>query len=59
MNPKRTTLRHITKMSKVKEEILNAIREKQLVSYKGTPMRLLADFLPEKSEGSSMIYSKY
>ena len=52
MNPKRSTPRHI-KMSTVKnrerekknrERIFKASREKQLVTYKGTPMRLPADF---------------
>ena len=50
MNPKRNTLRHIIiKMVKVKdkERILKAAREKQLVTYKGTPVRLSADFLAE------------
>ena len=47
MNPKRPTPRHIIiKMQKVKdkERILKAAREKQLVSYKGVPIRLSADF---------------
>lgn len=40
MNLKRPTLRHIiSKFSKVKskERILKAVKEKQLVKYKGTP----------------------
>ena len=44
---KRLTLRHIIiKMPKVKdkERILQAAREKQLVTYWGAPIRLLADF---------------
>ena len=43
MNPKRPTPRHvIIKMPKVKykERILKAAREKQLVTYKGAPVRL-------------------
>ena len=43
----RPTPRHIIiKMSKVKdnEGILNAAREKQLVTYRGVPIRLSADF---------------
>ena len=32
---------------KVKERILKAAREKQLVMYKGTPIRLSADFSAE------------
>ena len=50
MNPKRPTLRHIIiKMQKVKhkESILKASREKQLVIYKETPIRLSADFSTE------------
>ena len=50
MNPKRLTPRHIIiKMSKVKfkERILKAAREKQLVTYKGAPIKLSADFSTE------------
>ena len=50
MNPKRNTSRHIIiKMPKVKdkERILKAAREKQLVTYKGVPIRLSADFSQE------------
>ena len=46
MNPKRTTPRHIIKIPsfKDKERILKAIREKQEVIYKGTPIRIAAEF---------------
>lgn len=45
MNLKRLTPRRIIiKMSKVKERILKSTREKQRVNYKGTPIRLSADF---------------
>ena len=47
---KKTTPRHIIiKMLKVrvKEKILKAGREKQIVTYKGVPIRLLADFSKE------------
>ena len=47
MDVKRPTPGHIIiKMSKVKskERILKAAREKQLLSYKGVPLRLSADF---------------
>ena len=47
MDAKRPTPRHIIiKMPKVKdkERILKAAREKKLVTYKGVPIRLLADF---------------
>ena len=49
-NPKRPTARHIIiKMAKFqdKERILKAEREKQEVTYKGTPIRLAADFSME------------
>ena len=50
MDAKRLTPRHnIIKMPKVKEKarILKAAREKQLVTYKGVPIRLSADFSKE------------
>nr|KAF6382517.1 hypothetical protein mPipKuh1_008879 [Pipistrellus kuhlii] len=49
-NPKRTTLRHIIikiPRAKNKERILKAAREKQVVTYKGAPIRLSADFSTE------------
>ena len=64
VNPKRPTLRHIIiKLSKAKdkERIIKEKREKHLVTYKGTPIRLLADFFQQqlcRPEGSGMIYSK-
>ena len=50
MNPKRLTPRHIIiRLLKVKdkERILKAAREKQLVTYKGIPIRLSVDFSTE------------
>ena len=50
MDPERTTPSHIIiKMPKVKdqERILKAAREKQIVTYKGVPIRLSADFSKE------------
>ena len=50
MNPKRPTRRHtIIKMAsfKDKERILKEAREKQLVTYKGAPISVSADFLTE------------
>ena len=50
LDPKRTTPKYIIiKMPKVKykERILKAAREKQRVTYKGVPIRLLADFSEE------------
>ena len=47
MDTKRPTPRHIIiKMAKLKdkERILKAAREKQLVTYKGAPIRLSSDF---------------
>ena len=50
MHAKRPTLRHIIiKIPKVKdkERILKAAREKQLVTYRGVPVSLSADFSKE------------
>ena len=50
MDAKRITPKHIIiKMPKVKdkERILKAAREKQIVTYKGVPIRLSADFSKE------------
>ena len=50
INPRRNTPRHILiKLSKVKyqEKILKAAREKQLLTYKGVPIRLTADLSAE------------
>ena len=50
LDSKRTTPSHIIiKMPKVKdkERILKAARERQRVTYKGVPIRLLADFSKE------------
>ena len=47
LDPKRTTPTHtIIKMPMVKdkERILKAAREKKLVTYRGVPIRLSADF---------------
>ena len=61
MNPNRPMPRHtIIKMAKDKEKILKTAREKQSMNYKGTPVRLLADFSIEtlRPEGSGKIYLK-
>ena len=50
MDTKRPTPRHIIiKMPKIKnkERILKVAREKQLVTYRGVPTRLAADFSKE------------
>ena len=47
INPRRNTLKHIiitlTKI-KDKDKMLKATREKQQITYKGTPIKLSADF---------------
>ena len=50
MDPRKHTLRHIViKLPKIKdkERILKAAREKEIVTYKGVPIRLSADFSKE------------
>ena len=56
MNPNRPTTRHIIiKMAKVKDKgrILKAAREKKLVTCKGAPIRLSADFSKETLQARS------
>ena len=53
---KRPTLRHmIFKMPKAKDKkkILKAAREKQLVTYRGVPIRLSADFSKQTLQARS------
>ena len=50
INPRRNTPRHIViKVAKIKdkEKLLKAAREKRQITYKGTPIRLTADFSAE------------
>ena len=48
IDTKRTTPKYIIiKKPKVKERILKAVREKRLVTYRGVPIRLSADFSKE------------
>ena len=50
INPRRNTPRHIViKLAKIKdkEKLLKAAREKRQITYKGTPIRLTADFPAE------------
>ena len=50
LDPRRDTARHIIiplPKIKDKERILKAVREKDTVTYKGVPIRLLADFPKE------------
>ena len=43
INPRRNTLRHtVIKLTKIKDKILKATREKQQITYKRTPIRLLS-----------------
>ena len=49
LDPRKNTPRHIIiKLPKIKDErILKAVRGKERVTYKGVPIRLLADFSKE------------
>ena len=50
LDPRKNTSRHIiTTLPKIKdkERILKAAREKEIVTYKGVPIRLSADFSKE------------
>ena len=50
INPRRNIPRHILiKLTKIKdrEKILKVAREKKQITYKGTPIRVLADFSAE------------
>ena len=63
MNPKRYTPRYIiSKMAKVKDKdrTLKAAREKRLVTYMGTSIRLSHDFSAEtlQAREGGMIYLK-
>ena len=63
INPRRNTPRHIViKLAKFKdkEKLLKATREKQQITYTGTPIRLTADFSAEtlQARRDGMIYLK-
>lgn len=47
MNSKRPTPRNLIKRTKIKEQILKAVREKQIVKYKGHSKGYPAGFLAE------------
>ena len=48
INPRRNTPRHIViKLTKIKDEIKTATKEKGQITYKGTPIRIPADFSTE------------
>ena len=50
IDAKRPTPRHIIKIPKVKERILNATRENKLVTYRRVPIKLSANFSKETSQ---------
>ena len=53
MNSERSTLKLIIiKLSKDKEQILKAAKEKQIITYKGSLIRLSVDFLSETIEAT-------
>ena len=60
ISPKRNTVRQILiKLTKIKyeENILKATREKQRITYKGTPIRITADLSAESlKDRSGKIY---
>ena len=63
INPRSNTLRHtVIKLTKIKDrdKILKATREKRQVTYKGTCIRLSADFSTEtpQARGNGMTYLK-
>ena len=48
INPRKNMPRHIViKLAKIKDKLLKATREKRQITYKGTPIRLTADFSAE------------
>ena len=52
VNPRRNTPRHIViELTKIKEKMLKATREKQQITYNGTPIRPTADFSAETLQG--------
>ena len=56
MNPRRNKPRHIViKLTKIKgkEKLLKATREKRQITYKGTPIKLTADFSAETLQARS------
>ena len=64
MHPKRSTQRHaVSKLTRVKDKegTPKAVRKKQLVTWKETPLRLSSDFPAEifQVRGSDTIYSKH
>ena len=63
LDPRQHTPKHIIiTLAKIKDEerFLKAAREKEIVTYKGVPIRLLTDFSKEscRQEGAGKKYSK-
>ena len=61
LDPRRNTPRHIIiTLAKIreKERILEASREKDTVTYKGVPIRLISQKRPYRQEGAGKKYSK-
>ena len=61
INPRRNTPRHIViKLAKIKdkEKLLKAAREKRQITYKGTPIRLPADFSEETLQARRECHDK-
>ena len=61
LDPRRNTPRHIIiTLPKIKqrERILEAAREKDIVTYKGVPIRLFSQKRPYRQEGAGKKYSK-
>ena len=62
ITPRRNTPRHIViKLTRIKdiEKLLKATREKQQITYKGTPIRLIADFSAETLQARREWYHIY
>ena len=58
INPRRNTPRHmVIKLTKIKNEdkILKETREKLQITYKGTPIRLSADFSTDSTVQKGMV----
>ena len=61
MDPRKHTPRHIiSTLPKIKnkERIFKAAREKETVTYKGIPIRLISQKKPYRQEGAGKKYSK-
>ena len=59
MNLKRPIPGHMIKMTKINDRIFNTSREKQRVMYKGTLIRLPADFSAETLQARREWHNKF